>query len=104
MCSDDNNTSSSPKSPNALPVILIHGYNEPPSVWSHWQNRLDANGIRYCTVSFSDDECGSALDHSHELSQIVQQVRSWTPHNQVNIVGHSKGGLDARQYLADSSE
>jgi len=24
MCSDDNDTSSSPKSPNALPVILIH--------------------------------------------------------------------------------
>jgi pimeloyl-ACP methyl ester carboxylesterase len=103
ICSDDNNTSSSPKSPNALPVILIHGYNEPPTVWTHWQHRLDADGIRYCTVSFSDDECGSALDHSHELSQIVQQVKSWTPHNQVNIVGHSKGGLDARQYLADTA-
>lgn len=64
MCSDDNNTSPSPKSPNALPVILIHGYNEPPTVWTHWQHRLDADGIRYCTVSFSDDECGSALDHS----------------------------------------
>jgi triacylglycerol esterase/lipase EstA (alpha/beta hydrolase family) len=102
MCSDEYNTSSSPKSPNALPVILIHGYNEPPSVWSQWQHRLDADGIRFCTVSFSDDECGSALDHSHELSQIVQQVKSWTPHNKVNMVGHSKGGLDARKYLADS--
>jgi triacylglycerol lipase len=102
MCSDEYNTSSSPKSPNALPVILIHGYNEPPSVWSQWQHRLDADGIRFCTVSFSDDECGSALDHSHELSQIVQQVKSWTPHNKVNMVGHSKGGLDARKYLANS--
>jgi pimeloyl-ACP methyl ester carboxylesterase len=102
MCFDENNRSSSPESANALPVILIHGYNEPPSVWSQWQHRLNDDGIRFCTVSFSDDECGSALAHADELSQIVQEVKSWTTHNQVNIVGHSKGGLDAREYLADS--
>lgn len=107
MCFDENNTSLSPKSPDALPVILIHGYNEGPSVWSQWQHRLDHDGIRFCTVSFSfplsfNDRCGPALAHADELSQIVQEVKSWTPHNKVNIVGHSKGGLDARQYLADS--
>src|SRR5215469_16618193 len=100
MCFDENNTSSSPKSPNALPVILIHGYNEPPSVWSHWQHLLDLDGIRFCTVSFSNDECGAASAHADELGQIVHEVKSWTLHNKVNIVGYSKGGLDARQYLA----
>ena len=102
MCFDENNTSSSPKSPNALPVILIHGYNGSPSVWSHWQHLLDLDGIRFCTVSFSNDKCGAASAHAGELSQIVEEVKSWTPHNEVNIVGVSKGGLDARQYLADS--
>jgi pimeloyl-ACP methyl ester carboxylesterase len=51
---------------------------------------------------FHYDECGSALDHSNDLSQIVQDVKSWTLNGQVNIVGHSIGGLDARVYLDKS--
>jgi triacylglycerol esterase/lipase EstA (alpha/beta hydrolase family) len=38
--------------------------------------------------------CGSADSHSNELIQMVQKVKDWTQHNQVNIVAHSKGGLD----------
>jgi triacylglycerol lipase len=65
---------------------------------------LRRDHIPFCTVSFqqSDDECGLAIDHSRELNQIVQQVRSLTGQNQVNIVDHSKGGLDARVYLDQS--
>ena len=106
MCSEKYIPSPSLMHPNVLPVILIHGYNEPPSVWSHWEERLRSDGIPFCTVyyffglQFRYDECGSALDHSNDLSQIVQDVKSWTLNDQVNMVGHSKGGLDARVYLA----
>jgi triacylglycerol esterase/lipase EstA (alpha/beta hydrolase family) len=50
----------------------------------------------------SSDECGSAVAHARELWQIVQQVKRLTGQNQVNIVAHSKGGLDSRVYLANS--
>src|SRR5689334_3749868 len=92
------------RSNTALPVILIHGYNEGSWMWSAWESMLQHDHIPFCTVSFqhSDDECGRATDHSTELSQIVQEVRSLTGQNQVNIVGHSKGGLDARVYLDQS--
>ena len=56
-----------------------------------------------CTyLQFRYDECGSALDHSNDLSQIVQDVKSWRLNDQVNMVSHSKGGLDARVYLDKS--
>ncbi|HEY7573343.1 MAG TPA: hypothetical protein VH796_18445 [Nitrososphaeraceae archaeon] len=108
MCSEKYIPSPSLEHPNVLPVILIHGYNEPPSVWSHWEDRLRSDGIPFCTVyyffglQFRYDECGSALDHSNDLAQIVQDVKNWTLNDQVNMVGHSKGGLDARVYLANS--
>jgi pimeloyl-ACP methyl ester carboxylesterase len=92
------------RSNEALSVILVHGYNEGSWVWSAWERLLQRDHISFCTVSFhqSDDECGLAIDHTRELSQIVQEVRSLTGQNQVNIVGHSKGGLDARVYLDQS--
>jgi len=88
-----------------LPVILIHGYAEPSNVWSTWERLLSQNNIPFCTVSFhqSNDECGSAISHATELAQIVQQVKSMTGQNKVNIVAHSKGGLDARVYLANTN-
>lgn len=89
-----------PHSP--IPIILIHGYFEDYTVWSQWEALLKDN-FPYCTVSFNvDDECGAATDHAKELSKIVQKVKNITHQKQVNIVGHSKGGLDARVYLAQS--
>jgi hypothetical protein len=47
--------------------------------------------------------CGSALDHASELAHIVQAVKTMAGQNQVNIVSHSKGGLDARLYLSSGT-
>ena len=44
-----------------------------------------------------------AADHAKELDMQVKQVQQTTGSKQVNIVGHSKGGLDARVYLANNS-
>ena len=86
-----------------LPVILIHGYYEDKSVWKDWQ-KLFQNKTKTFVVTFNttNDECGSAADHAKELVQIIKQVKMKTGQDKVNIVGHSKGGLDARVYLADN--
>jgi len=96
------------ESKNALPVLLIHGWNEGsggqfPIHFDEWEQRLDQERIPFCVVIFvqSNDACGSAIDHARELGQIVQNIKSETGQNQVNIVGYSKGGLDARVYLAN---
>jgi len=92
----------------ALPSLLIHGWNEGsggsiPLHWDEWTQLLNQENIPFCIISFeqSSDACGSAKDHAKELAQIVQNIKSETGYNQVNIVGYSKGGLDARVYLAD---
>src|SRR5215211_6280494 len=81
-----------------LPVLLIHGYMEDAAVWNKWVDLLKKDGISAYPITFkqSDDKCGSAADHAKELSNIIGQIKKETGQNKVNIVGHSKGGLDAR--------
>lgn len=100
LCDNEETTGSNQR----LSVILVHGYRENSSIWSEWERFLEVDGVPFCTISFhsSDDMCGSAADHARELEQIVQQVKSVTGQTYVNIVGHSKGGLDARVYLANT--
>ena len=86
-----------------LPVLLVHGYASDSSVWQKWENLLQNDGITARAVTFSgDDECGRAVDHAIELKKIVQKFKEATGAEKINIVAHSKGGLDARVYLANN--
>jgi len=89
-----------------LPVLLIHGYMADASVWNKWIDLLKKDGISAYPITFkqSDDKCGSAAEHAKELSKIIGQIKDETGQNKVNIVGHSKGGLDARVYLANNTK
>jgi pimeloyl-ACP methyl ester carboxylesterase len=93
---------------SSLPVILIHGYASGPSVWKSWETLLKADNITYKAVKFKDfletkdddeDSCGSSFNHAMELKDIIEDFRNDTKVEKVNIVAHSKGGLDARLYL-----
>ena len=91
-----------------LPVLLIHGYRSTHNVWDGWVDQLETVGIQAKAVSFEDDpttvvnedECGSAEDHANQLVQLVAAFKQETGSDKINIVTHSKGGLDARLYLA----
>ena len=50
-----------------------------------------------------DDRCGLTEEHAMELKNIVDKILSETHSEKVNIVAHSKGGLDARWYIANSN-
>ena len=84
-----------------LPVLLIHGYAEDAAIWKKWEDMLRIDGIQFFTVTFkdSDDKCGSAKQHAKELEKIVQDIKQQSGAQKLNIVGHSKGGLDARVFL-----
>jgi pimeloyl-ACP methyl ester carboxylesterase len=85
-----------------LPVLLIHGYNSGPSVWSQWLQNLHDDGFIAEAAFFPiDDSCGSSESHALQLSNIIQDFRIKTHSDKINIVAHSKGGLDARMYLAN---
>jgi pimeloyl-ACP methyl ester carboxylesterase len=88
------------------PVLLVHGLGEDASMWKKWEELLTNDGIQYHTVTFqeSDDKCGTALAHALELGRRVDEISRSNPSGQVNIVGHSKGGIDARVYLANGTQ
>jgi PGAP1-like protein len=44
-----------------------------------------------------------ATDHARELNTIVKDFKIGTGAQKINIVGHSKGGLDARVFLANNT-
>jgi pimeloyl-ACP methyl ester carboxylesterase len=107
--SNTNNTNANPavNSTTKLPVLLIHGYMEDASVWNKWINLLKNDGISAVypiTFKQSDDECGSSVEHAKELLNINGQIKKETGQIKVNIIGHSKGGLDARVYLANNQD
>jgi triacylglycerol esterase/lipase EstA (alpha/beta hydrolase family) len=89
-----------------LPVLLVHGLAEDGSVWKKWEELLKQDGLQFYTVTFqkSDDKCGAAVGHATELGERTQTIKNETGSSKVNIVGHSKGGLDARVYLANGTK
>jgi pimeloyl-ACP methyl ester carboxylesterase len=92
---------------NQLPILLIHGYGEDSSVWNLWKGWLAADNfsevysITFSPITFRNDECGSVAKHATELSNIVNKILHDTGSEKVDIVAHSKGGLDARWYIAN---
>jgi pimeloyl-ACP methyl ester carboxylesterase len=104
---NNNNTNDVTNSTTNLPVLLIHGHMEDASVWNKWIDLLkkdDISAVYPITFKQSYDECGSAAEYAKELSNIIGQIKQETVQNDVNIVGHSKGGLDARVYLANNTQ
>ena len=86
-----------------LPVLLIHGFLTDASVWNTWQDLLKRDNIPFEAVTFKqDDKCGSAEIHAAELNEIVKFFKKQTGEERINIVAHSKGGLDARLYLSNN--
>jgi pimeloyl-ACP methyl ester carboxylesterase len=110
QCNTNNNNTNAKTAVNSttkLPVLLIHGYMEDASVWNKWIDLLKKDGIYAVypiTFEQSDDTCGSSAEHAKELSNIIGQIKKETGQNKVNIIGHSKGGLDARVYLANNTQ
>jgi triacylglycerol esterase/lipase EstA (alpha/beta hydrolase family) len=85
-----------------MAMLQMHQYGQSEKIY------LKKDGITFYPITFykSDDKCGSAADHAKELNLQVQQILNNMPASspkQVNIIGHSKGGLDARLFLANSS-
>ena len=99
-------TSTNSNATKPLPVLLIHGYLSDASTWKKWEDLLKKDNIPVFPITFtqSDDKCGSAAEHAKELSSQIANVKDQTGQNKVNIVGHSKGGLDARMYLGNSTQ
>lgn len=84
---------------------MVHGWNEDASIWKKWEELLRKDNITFNSITFkkSDDKCGAALGHATELGEQIQRIKKEAGTDRVNIVGHSKGGIDARVFLANGT-
>lgn len=101
-----------PTAAHPRPVVLVHGtWENRYDNWASLAPRLKSAGYCVFALNYGDDAkspasylpslkgTGDIRDSAAELASFVTTVRAQTGAAQVDLVGHSQGGLLARQYL-----
>ncbi|WP_305092375.1 triacylglycerol lipase [Prescottella sp. R16] len=106
-----NNWSCAPSAAHPVPVVLVHGTNAGSvATWKTVAPALAAEGYCVFALDYGRMPPGSVdllnmlgtadiAASARELSAFVEKVRAATGAAQVDLVGHSQGGVVARQYL-----
>ncbi|RSS55060.1 triacylglycerol lipase [Streptomyces sp. WAC01280] len=101
----DPSAAPSPTGPDATiasgrrPVVLLHGFVDNRSVFVLLRRVLTRHG-RDCVESLNYSPLTCDLRSAAELlGRRVEEIRARTGHAEVDIVGHSLGGLIARYYV-----
>lgn len=86
----------------ARPSALIHGILTQPGTWGAWtatrSGFLDQTGIPG-EATFGHDSVGDIFANAGVIGQRIEEMKRSYGVDRLNIVGHSKGGLDSRAYL-----
>lgn len=88
-----------PRSPAAVPTVLLHGFADNRSVFVLLRRALARRGPHPVEcLNYSPLTCDirAAADL---LGRHVEEICARTGHHEVDIVGHSLGGLIARYYV-----
>jgi pimeloyl-ACP methyl ester carboxylesterase len=88
------------------PIILIHGNNSDDDFYVRqgFTQELDAKGIAYDNKVFGDSQSSQTANfisvNANILNNSIPKIARSFGAKTVHLVAHSKGGLDARAYLA----
>ena len=80
---------------DAGPVLLIHGLDEPGSIWDDLVPALQAAGHAVWELRYPNDQ---GIDRSAEF--LAAHWSELPPERPVAIIGHSMGGLVARDFVS----
>ncbi|MEV3858961.1 alpha/beta fold hydrolase [Streptomyces sp. NPDC050095] len=103
-----NDWSCKPSAAHPRPVILVHGTFDSGRVWR--ETAPDYTKAGYCVFALDYGKTGGLLslvvggigriaDSAKQLRVFVDGVLAATGTDQVDIVGHSQGGMMPRQYM-----
>ena len=87
---------------NKYPIILCHGImlkeGKVFNGFGRIKEELQKNG--FCVYTSNCDGMGTIENNAEQLKKRIESILQETGAEKVNIIGHSKGGLDAK-YLID---
>lgn len=84
------------------PAVLVHGFMSGADTWGPWTQPggfAEQAGLPVHAFSFANNH-GSWIEHLVEEAAQIEVARERFGVEKLNIVGHSKGGIDSRAYLA----
>ncbi|MDK1472791.1 alpha/beta fold hydrolase [Streptomyces sp. 549] len=84
--------------PGPRPVLLLHGFVDNRSVFALLRRSLARNGWQQVVcLNYSPLTC-DVRTAAESLGRSIEELCAVTGHQQVDVVGHSLGGLIARYY------
>ena len=88
------------------PILLVHGVffrdSEHLNYWGRIPAELEKNGA---TIFYGEHNSAAAVkDSAIELEKKIQEIIEKTGCEKVNIIAHSKGGLDSRVLISNSDK
>lgn len=105
------------------PVLMVHGFNSNPSVWKNMRTWFTSNSQNVDGGIVSSNAAtdplktdgkvfvmeftrpfNSVMTNAAELRRAVDRIVAATGAKDIDLVGHSMGGLDARAYLDAGNE
>lgn len=88
------------------PLLLVHGMGQRDDsrFYKYWYGLPDFLRFLGAEVSFSQhDALASVADSAAQLKARVGEVLARSGAEKINLLAHSKGGLDARELLRDAA-
>ncbi|MET8328331.1 alpha/beta fold hydrolase [Streptomyces sp. NPDC005181] len=87
------------RSPDRPPVVLLHGFIDNRSVFVLLRRSLARHGWHHLeSLNYSPLTCDISTA-AELLGRHIEEICARTGHHEVDIVGHSLGGLIARYYV-----
>ncbi|HXQ59155.1 MAG TPA: alpha/beta fold hydrolase [Acidimicrobiales bacterium] len=100
-----------PTAAHPRPVVLVHGtFGDMDDSWQALSPLLADNGYCVYALNYGPSDgsgdvgvyaVGDIAQSAHQLSVFVDQVLAATGASQVDLVGHSQGGMMPRYYIKD---
>jgi pimeloyl-ACP methyl ester carboxylesterase len=91
-----------PFDPGRIPVLLVHGIGGTAANWKPLAARLDAKKFQVWVYAYPS---GLRLaDAAKALEAAVNDLHERYGFARLDVVGHSMGGLVARQYMLEAAE
>ena len=87
----------------APPVMLVHGWNSNPRTWNRiWTGYLTDRDFLVNPITVEPYDI--IENNSRLIAPEVDWMKNEYGVDKINVVAHSKGGLDSRYYLKDNND